>query len=368
MTTPTDARTRTAPSTAGETAPGDAKSRVRTGGLFLALCILAIVAIALYVGLARPRSGPGAGPDESIAGVPTIEADAVPDGPVMLFRHAGPGPTFGHLALVPLPMPSPDPSAAPTRAISPLSCERLHYAAGHGVCMTADESRMPVRYEASLFDRRFQRTHTLPLTGPPIRARVSPDGRRAALTVFESGHSYADANFSTKTTLVDTATGALLGDLEAFAVTRNGAPFKEVDFNFWGVTFARDDDTFYATLKTGGKRYLVKGSVDARAMRVEREDVECPSLSPDGRLIVFKKPLVSEVGWRLHLLDLTTGTERPLDRLPRSIDDQVEWFDNRHIVYHDSPREGAGLWLLGVDDDTPPRLLLPGAYSPAVFR
>ena len=35
--------------------------------------------------------------------------------------------------------------------------------------------------------------------------------------------------------------------------------FKSIDFNFWGVTFGRDGDRFFATLKTRGQRYLVKG-------------------------------------------------------------------------------------------------------------
>lgn len=336
----------------------------RPRALFLALCLGALLAIVLYIALARPRADPRsqAQADAAAAAFPTREIAAVPDGPVLLFRHAGPGPTFGRLALLPLPIAG----EAPTRQISPLACERLHYAAGQGVCMVADETRLPVRYEAYLFDRAFTRRQTIPLTGPPIRARLSPDGRRAALTVFESGHSYADASFSTKTIIVDVPSGRVLGDLETFAVQRDGAPFEAVDFNFWGVTFARDGDAFYATLKSGGRRYLIKGSVDARAAVVVREDVECPSLSPDERLIVFKKPMVREVGWRLYVLDLASGRERALDQLPRSVDDQVDWFDSRHIVYHDAAPEGAGVWILAVDDASPPRLLVPGAYSPAV--
>ena len=67
-----------------------------------------------------------------------------------------------------------------------------------------------------------------------------------------------------------------------------------------------------------------------------RPDVECPSLSPDGSLVVFKKPLKQEVGWRLHVLDLATGVEHPLNQGRRSVDDQVDWFDDRQVVYHDS--------------------------------
>jgi Tol biopolymer transport system component len=134
------------------------------------------------------------------------------------------------------------------------------------------------------------------------------------------------------------------------------------------MTFARDGDHFYATLRTGGQRYLVHGSVDAHSMTIIRSDVECPSLSPDERWIVYKHPLKGafEAGWRLYLLDVARGTEQPLKSLTRSIDDQVDWFDNDHIVYHDSASSGTGVWMLAIDGSAPPRLLLSDAYSPAV--
>ncbi len=287
--------------------------------------------------------------------------NAVPDAPVMLFRNASPGPLYGRVAVAPISHPD-------QRRIAPISCERLHYAAGWGICMMSDERRLPVRYSAEVFDRNFVRHHTMALTGPPIRVRVAPTGMRAALTVFERGHSYADESFSTRTILIETSSGRRLADLEEFAIEKDGAPFKSVDFNFWGLTFARDGDRFFATLKTAGQRYLVNGSVDARKAAVVRTDVECPSLSPDGSLLVFKKPLKQEVGWHLNVLDLATGVERPLNQARRSVDDQVEWFDDSHVVYHDSASEGTGLWVLSVDGVTPPRLLLGNAYSPAVQR
>lgn len=286
----------------------------------------------------------------------------MPAGALILFGNGAPGSLFGRIAVEPLP-PGGD-----TRLIAPLSCERVHYAGGIGVCMKTDESRLPARAVAEVFNSSFQQMHTIPLTGPPIRARVSPDGRRAVLTVFETGHSYADAAFSTRTIVVDTASGQRVADLEEFAVQKDGAPFKAIDFNFWGLTFARDGDRFFATLKTGGERYLVQGSIDARTASVVRAGVECPSLSPDGRLLVFKKPLEHEVGWRLHVLDLASGAERPLNQVRRSVDDQVDWFDDAHVVYHESAPEGTGIWILSVDGVSPPRLLVPNAYSPAVQR
>ena len=322
-------------------------------------CAAGVGAVFLYVRLARGPSSPG-----PIGGVdvPTELISSVPHGPFVLFANGAPGPLFGRVAIEKLPL------GGGPRPVAPLACERVHYAAGIGVCMRTDESRLPARSFAEFFDASFKRTHVVPLTGSPIRARVSPDGRRAALTVFETGHSYADASFSTRTIVVDTASGRPVGDLDDFAVQKDGVPFKAIDFNFWGVTFGRDGDTFYATLKTGGERYLIKGSIDARAAAVVRTGVECPSLSPDGTLIVFKKPLTHEVGWRLHVLTLATGAERPLNQVRRSVDDQVDWFDANHVVYHDSAPEGSGVWLLAVDGGSGPRLLVPYAHSPAVER
>ena len=328
--------------------------------MFVGACGLAVLAVVIYAALTSPRSGPAS--PVNAAGNHVEFIASVPEGPLILFRDASPGATYGRLAVVQLSQPG-----APRR-IAPLSCERVHYADGWGVCMVDDETGLLVRHMAQVFDRSFQIRHTIDLTGSPIRARVAPGGRRAALTVFERGHSYAEEGFSTRTIVIDTASGRQLADLEDFVVEKDGAAFKSIDFNFWGVTFARDGDQFFATLKTHGEKYLVKGSVDARRAAVVRPEVECPSLSPDGSLVVFKKPLKQEVGWHLHVLDLATGIERPLNQGRRSVDDQVDWFDDRQVVYHDSTAEGTGIWVLPVDGVTPPRLLLPNAYSPAVQR
>jgi len=326
---------------------------------FLLATIASILAVLVYVAVTSSDSSKG----EAARTVNHVElVVSIPVAPFVLFRDASPGNLYGRLALVRLPL------SEQARQIAPLSCERVHYAAGWGVCMVTDEARLPVRYEAYVFDRSFTRGPVIPLTGPPIRARVAPDGRRAALTVFERGHSYADEAFSTKTIVIETASGRVLADLEDFAVQKDGVAFKSIDFNFWGVTFGRDGDRFFATLKTRGRRYLVKGSVDARRATVMRDDVECPSLSPDETLLVFKKPRRDSVGWQLHVLDLATGIERPLNQVRPSVDDQVDWFDDRHVVYHDSASEGTGVWVLSVDGVSPPRLILPNAYSPAVQR
>ena len=81
-------------------------------------------------------------------------------------------------------------------------------------------------YRAHIFDSKFSLRHTVPLHGPPSRARVSPDGRLAAFTVFVSGHSYDNPGFTTRTSVIDTASGRLLlEDLETLPVLKDGAPF-----------------------------------------------------------------------------------------------------------------------------------------------
>ena len=159
------------------------------------------------------------------------------------------------------------------------------------------------------------------------------------MTVFVSGDSYAGSDFSTRTSVVDATSGeVLIGDLEEMRVLRGVEPFEGADFNFWGVTFARDGNRFYATLASGGKFYLIEGDLAARQARVVHEGVECPSLSPDNRRIAFKRRVglndrLGRFAWRLYVLDLATLSETPLAGETRSVDDQVEWLDDGQIVY-----------------------------------
>lgn len=241
-----------------------------------------------------------------------------------------------------------------------LACERVYFAAGHGICMGVAPSG--VEYTASVFNSKLQREHTITLTGLPSRTRVSPDGRYGAMTVFVTGDSYLSSPtaFSTRTTILDMASGKQVGQLEQFEVEKDGKPFDAVDFNFWGVTFDPDDsDHFYATLGTGGDHYLVEGSVSEESMTVLREGVECPSLSPDGKQIAYKSRIGNEARWRLRVLDVATLDDHAVAE-ERSIDDQVEWLDNDRLVYSDGrnvytvPADGSGASAVLVRDATSP--------------
>jgi len=262
-----------------------------------------------------------------------------------------------------------DPSAA--AFITPLSCLRVYSGGNRGICLTSTVEEIKTNWWAQIFDERFQPLQRLPLTGEPSRVRVSPDGHLAAATVFESGHSYADHGFSTRTTIVDLVNGTLLGDLEQFETRRDGKTVREKDFNFWGLTFAQDNDTFYATLDTKGVSYLVKGSVRNRRQEVVKAGVECPSLSPDNTRIAFKKRVGarSRGWWQLTILSLDTMAESIVSSETRSVDDQVEWLDDQRVVYHlSSSTTSADLWAVRVDNSSPPEQIRTSAYSPTVVR
>jgi uncharacterized repeat protein (TIGR01451 family) len=331
----------------------------------VAFALLVTASVVLAVGYAAwaVRRSQTAGRAEG--GGPVATGDAAAARAILrrslttvMFRSEVEGPYWAQVALVPSEAPD-----AP-RTILPLKCRRLHYAAGRGLCLTEEGSFVPT-YHLYVFGPDFQVLHKVTLSGLPSRARVSPDGRYGATTVFVSGHSYADASFSTETVLMDLASGAKLGNLEGFAVSRDGQPFKSVDFNFWGVTFAADGNRFYATLSTRGQTYLVEGDIAARRMQVLRANVECPSLSPDGTRIAFKKRIRGGLApaWRFYVLALATMTETPMAE-PRSVDDQIEWLDDHQLLYEIAP----DLWSVPADGSGEPRTFIRRAVSPAVIR
>ena len=330
---------------------------------FVALCVVAVAATIWYAGGAvrRGRSNTvGSAADTSAGAAPGLAAP--PARPYLMVRSTMPGDTWRRLMLVPLSAP-----AGPGYATD-LTCERAYFAGTRGVCLVEATEGLTIKYYADVFDDRFVRLQRLPLTGLPSRTRVAPDGRLAAITVFETGHSYVETGFSTRTTIVDTMAGRTLTDLESFAVSRDGKPFREVDFNFWGVTFTQDSNRFYATLASGGVKYLIEGDAAGRTARVLRTGIECPSLSPDNTRIAFKHLLRADGYWQLRVHDLRTGTDTVLAKEVRSVDDQVEWADNERILYHITGERGADIWSLKADGSERPLLLREYSYGPAVVR
>jgi len=295
-----------------------------------------------------------------------LDLGAVLDVPHIVFRSTAPGPTYGLIGAVPLDRPDG------RRSVSTISCDRVYATPTSGICLAADRGAVTT-YSADLLTGRLIVTAPIPIGGIPSRARLSADGTWAATTAFVSGHGYGTIDFSTETVIVERATGQRLGNLEkTFSTFIDGRRSTAADLNIWGVTFAPGPrpNRFYATVATGGRTWLARGDLAARTLTSVRADGECPSLSPDGRRLVYKKRAGSSITWRYHVLDLTTGVERPLVET-RSVDDQAEWLDDNHVLYG-VPRPEAAQSDVWVADVRPsagrPRVFLPAASSPAVVR
>ena len=285
--------------------------------------------------------------------------------PHLVFRSTALGNEYGRVAVVPLSAP------AGPRTFTPAACERVYARVADAICLSADRG-IVTKYRAQLLGADWAPARDLPLTGLPSRARLSRDGSLAATTTFVFGDSYANpGQFSTRTVVTRTD-GEVVGDIEKFALTIDGKHVSAADKNLWGVTFA-DDDRFYATAATGGKTWLVEGSLSRRTVKALRSDVECPSLSPDGTRIGFKRHGDLPLGrWRLAVFDLRTGQETLLSET-RSVDDQVEWLDNDTIVYGLPRTAGNGaatsdVWQVPADGGGGPDVLVRDAWSPSVVR
>src|SRR6185436_11131472 len=87
-----------------------------------------------------------------------------PPAPFLMFVSVASDATFKHVVLSPL--------AALEREtfVTPLTCERVYFAGGRGICLAQAESGdAPVTLWAQVFDDRFERLHRFPMKGTPSR-------------------------------------------------------------------------------------------------------------------------------------------------------------------------------------------------------
>ncbi|MFC3501985.1 TolB family protein [Micromonospora krabiensis] len=329
--------------------------------VMVAVLLVAVLGAGGYVWRERQSQAHS----RATATVPTrTDLAAVRAQPHLVFRSTALGDGYGRVAAVPLSAPDGP------RALTPASCERVYATAAEAICLSAERG-VVTTYRAQLLDRDWQPQRDLPLTGIPSRARLSRDGSLVATTTFVFGDSYANpGQFSTRT-VVSRSRAEVVGDLETFRLVVDGRTVTAADRNLWGVTFA-DDDRFYATAASGGKTWLVEGRLSTRQLTALRRDAECPSLSPDRTRIAFKKHGDLPPGrWRLAVYDLATGAETLLAET-RSVDDQVEWLDDRQVVYglarQSEGTASSDVWRVAADGSGSPQVLVPDAWSPAVVR
>jgi len=316
-------------------------------GLLAALCM--VVAVG-YVAIAASRRSDTAPPSRT-AGIDLAALRGA-----VLYRAAGDdaSPAYG---LVDVATRSDRARPRPTG----LRCDRVHFAAGRGLCLDAPGTGI---FSARVLDGRLRQVASLRLPGLPSRARVSPDGRYGAVTAFVAGHSYAQHSFSTQTLIFETAHPKKLVDLERFTIMDGPRRLDSSDLNVWGTTFAAASGQFYATAKSNGTTYLIKGDVRSRRAEALHTNVECPSLSPDGSRVAYKKVVAAKAGaWRLHVLDLATMRETALSE-ERQVDDQVEWLDDDRVLYG----VDGDVWVARADGRGRPRRFISNAESPAVLR
>lgn len=332
----------------------DLSWRVRSAILAVAI-LLATAVAAVYVMSARPDP---AAPTQAVAAgaTPAPRQTSLVAGDLLMVR-AGAAPDSGTVVAVPARGDGPQRSTG-------LRCKRFYAAAGTGLCLRVDTG-LVTKSEAIVVDDRFREVRRIPLSGVPSRARVSASGRMAAWTFFVAGDSYLSVGFSTRAGILDTRTGTLVKSLEDFTLEKDGHVYRAADLNYWGVTFAADDNRFYATVSTQGRTYLVRGDFAGRRMRVLRENAECPSLSPDGTRVAYKKRTGgSSDPWRLYTLDLATGRETALAE-PANVDDQMAWLDDHTVMYSKLRDDTSDVWAVPADGSGRPAPLMRDAYSPA---
>ena len=151
-------------------------TRVRVFVLVALACLVASgAAIASAVIGARPAKT-----SEGVRGA--LAAARAEDRPAVVFRSLAKS-TRDQIGIAPAD------AADGVAQLSALRCERVHFDAGAGLCV-ARGGGFAAGYRARIFGPDFGTVHDCP-GRLPSRARVSPDGRYGAATVFVTGDSYA---------------------------------------------------------------------------------------------------------------------------------------------------------------------------------
>jgi hypothetical protein len=196
--------------------------------------------------------------------------------------------------------------------------------------------------------------------------------------MFVKGHNYMDAGSSQFSTLTEISVAGAgkpntVNNLEKWPLMHKGEVVKAIDLNYWGVSFhPKNPQQFLVTAFFKGRAYLALGDLSTKSMKVLFEGVECPSYSPNGESVAFKKRM-SSTRWSPAVLNLTTLKPVIFSHIQQSVDDQIDWLDAKTLVYEiiDVPLVGnASVNLMTLDisgKNQPHKVWLKNARSAAVY-
>ena len=265
-------------------------------------------------------------------------------------------------------------SRTPTR----FGCDRVYESQEKLWCFTRITPGKPRYYTdptGYLFDLKSEATPkaSFKVKGIVSRARIAGDGRFAAGTAFTTGHSYmgvGGTHFSTATFIATLSDPTDAQNIQTWAVSHQGKPVISADLNLWGVTFdPANSDHFLVTVYFDGQPYLGEGNISTKSIRVLKQGIECPSYSPDGKRIAYKSR-TGPTRWSPAVMDLESGKSTVHEHISESVDDQIEWLDDKTLVFQitKTPLVGSAqinLYTLSLSKtQSTPELWLEDAKSP----
>jgi hypothetical protein len=251
-----------------------------------------------------------------------------------------------------------------------MAVERVHSRAGTTICLQADRG-IVTTYHGKILDASLRPVRDIAVNGLPKPARISADGTLAAWTVLIAGTGCTDITMEVESNVEDLVTGESYGAIEkTFTVLVDGKPMSQVVINVWDVSFENvpRPTMFYVTISnnSGTATWLAKGDLPSRTITSFHTGGQTPSLSPDNKTLVFVQKQDGGRSFRLRAIDLASGDEWYLPE-QRSVDDQVEWLDNEHVLYSRIRDDSVStdVWISPLRDGQP-RVFIEHASSPAV--
>ena len=154
--------------------------------LIIFTVLIGVVAIVSVVAVARAwrnepthNSGPTKTPGASLA--------ALTAAPHLLFRNTDNDNTYGRLTLASLSKPEG------ARAATPLECDRVDFAAGHGICLQANRGVLTT-YDAVLFDSAYHQIAKVKLVGSPSRLPVATSRKSVRVEKLRAAYESPETN------------------------------------------------------------------------------------------------------------------------------------------------------------------------------